>query len=90
VSVYDPSPIKHQRRSRVERAALDRLLLQRFQGKVGRGLAIQLARRRGASKQAESLFTSVLTGYTGQDESCTGTGNNGQMQTLVCRRTKGA
>jgi hypothetical protein len=70
VSVYEPSPIKHWRRSRVERAALDRLLLQRFQGKVGRGLAIQLARRRGASKQAESLFTPVLTGYTGQDESC--------------------
>jgi len=56
VSVYEPSPIKHQRRSRVERAALDRLLLQRFQGKVGRGLAIQLARRRGASTQAESLL----------------------------------
>jgi hypothetical protein len=48
--------------------ALDHLLLERFGGRVGRGLAIQLAR--DASKPAESLFAPVLTGYTGQDESC--------------------
>jgi len=57
--------------------ALDQLLLERFGGKVGRGLAVQLSRWRSASTQAESPFAPVLTGYTGQDESCTGTGDNG-------------
>jgi hypothetical protein len=56
--------------------ALDQLLLERFGGRVGRGLAVQLSRQRGAYTQAESLFAPVLTGYTGQDESCTGKGGD--------------
>jgi hypothetical protein len=41
--------------------ALDQLLLERFGGKVGRGLALKVSRRRDVSTQAESLFTPVLT-----------------------------
>jgi hypothetical protein len=48
-------------------AALDRLLLERFGGKVGRGLAVRLSRR-NSSRRVESLFTPVLTGHTGKDE----------------------
>ena len=70
--------------------ALDQLLLERFGGKVGRGLAGELSRAHDFSNQMESLFAPDLTGYTGQDESFDATGHNGKMQTLVCRRTKGA
>ena len=56
--------------------ALDQLLLERFGGRVGRGLTVQLSRRRGAYTQAESLFTPDLTGYTGEDESFAETEHN--------------
>jgi hypothetical protein len=70
--------------------ALDRLLLRRFGGKVRRGLAAELLPQGNASTQMESLFAPVLTGYTEQDESFDETGHNSQVQTDVCRETKGA
>jgi hypothetical protein len=51
--------------------ALDRLLLERYWGKVGRGLAVELSRRHDNSTWMESLFTSGLTshnGYSGDSE----------------------
>ena len=56
--------------------ALDQLLLEHFGSKVGRGLAVELSRRRDNSRCAESLFTPVLTGHTGEDESFAETGHN--------------
>jgi hypothetical protein len=50
VSVYEPSPMKLRHRSRAELAVLDELLLQRFQGRVARGLALKLSWRQGASE----------------------------------------
>ena len=41
--------------------ALDRLLLERFGGKVGRGLALEYSRHRAHSNHVESLFVPVLT-----------------------------
>jgi hypothetical protein len=41
--------------------SLDQLLLERFGGKVGRGLAVELCGRSHFSRRAESLFTPVLT-----------------------------
>jgi len=41
--------------------ALDRLLLERFGGKVGRGLALVSSRRRERPDRAESLFKPSLT-----------------------------
>ena len=41
--------------------ALDQLLLERFGGKVGRGLALEYSQRRAHSRRLESLFTPVLT-----------------------------
>jgi hypothetical protein len=55
VSVYEPGPMKLRHRSRAELAAFDKLLLQRFQGRVARGLALDLSRRHGARGQAKSL-----------------------------------
>jgi hypothetical protein len=60
----------------VKTDALDQLLLERFGGKVGWGLALKVSRRRDVSTQAESLFTPVLTGHTGEDESFAKTGHN--------------
>ena len=40
---------------------LDQLLLERYRGKVGRGLAVRLSRRRDNSRRLESLFTPLLT-----------------------------
>jgi len=56
--------------------ALDQLLLERYGGKVGRGLAFQLSRRRDSSRRVESLFIPVLTNHTEKDESPTETGDN--------------
>ena len=56
--------------------ALDPLLLERYRGKVGRGLAFQLSRRRDSSRRVESLFIAVLTSYTEKDESSAETGDN--------------
>ena len=56
--------------------ALDQLLLERYGGKVGRGLAFQLSRRLVSSRRVESLFTPVLTGHTEKDESSAKTGDN--------------
>lgn len=63
----------------VNRDALDQLLLERFGGKAGRGLAVRLSRCRDNSTRAESLFTPVLTycnGHSGDGESSTETGHN--------------
>ena len=56
--------------------ALDQLLLERYGGKVGRGLAFQLSRRRDSSRRVESLFIPVLTNHTEKDESSAETRNN--------------
>ena len=56
--------------------ALDRLLLERFGGKAGRGLALRLSRRRDNSGRLEFLFAPVLTGHSGEDESSAETGHN--------------
>jgi hypothetical protein len=64
---------------------LDQLLLERYRGKVGRGLPVRLSRRRDNSSRAESLFTPVLTHYTEKDESFAETRHNA-VQTLVCSR----
>ena len=56
--------------------ALDQLLLERYGGKVGRGLAFQLSRRRDSSRRVESLFIPVLTRHTEKDESSAETRNN--------------
>jgi hypothetical protein len=40
---------------------LDQFLLRRFGSKVGRGLAVELSRRRDSSRRVESLFIPVLT-----------------------------
>ena len=69
-------------------AALDQLL-ERYRGKVGRGFAIELSRRRDNSRRVESLFTPVLTNYTAKDESSAETRNNGYVQTNVSSQTKG-
>jgi len=55
------------------RGVPDWLLLQRFGGKVGWGLAAELSRRHDFSNQVEFCAGQVLTGYRGNDESCTGT-----------------
>jgi hypothetical protein len=57
--------------------ALDHLLLERFGGNVGRGRAVELSRGCDSSRRLESLFTLVLTSYTGKDESSAETGHNG-------------
>ena len=41
--------------------ALDQLLLERYCGKVGWGLAVELSPRRDSSRRVESLFTPLLT-----------------------------
>jgi hypothetical protein len=41
--------------------ALDQLLLERYGGKVGWGLSVELERRRAFSVWMESLFAPVLT-----------------------------
>jgi hypothetical protein len=56
--------------------ALDRILLEHYGGKVGRGLAVRLSQRRDNPRRAESLFTTVLTGHTGDGESFAETGHN--------------
>jgi hypothetical protein len=70
--------------------ALAKLLLERFGGKVGRGLALRLSRRRDLSGRLESLFAPVLTSLTVEDESPAEMGDNERMQTNVCGRAKGA
>ena len=56
--------------------ALDRLLLERFGDKMGRGLALQLSGRREFSRRLESLFAPSLTGHTEEDEFSAETGDN--------------
>jgi hypothetical protein len=59
--------------------ALDQLLLERYCGKVGWGLAVELSPRRDSSRRVESLFTLVLTwqsDHTGEEESFAETGHN--------------
>jgi hypothetical protein len=58
--------------------ALDQLLLERYCGKVGWGLAVELSPRRDSSRRVESLFTLVLmsqSDHTG-DESFAETVHN--------------
>jgi hypothetical protein len=40
--------------------ALDQLLLERYCGKVGWGLSVELSPRRDSSRRVESLFTLVV------------------------------
>jgi hypothetical protein len=57
---------------RMHPVALDQLLLERYGGKVGRGLAVELSPRRDSSRRVESLFTLVLTSqsdHTGDESS---------------------
>lgn len=55
---------------------LDRLLLLRFGGKVGRGLALQLSRRRDLSGRLEFLCAPGLTRYSQDSETPSETGDN--------------
>jgi hypothetical protein len=45
---------------KVKVCALDQLLLERYCGKVSRGLAVELSPRRDSSRRVESLFTLVV------------------------------
>ena len=59
--------------------ALDQLLLERYCGKVGWGLAVELSRGCDSSRCLESLFTPVLTycnGHSGAGESSAETVHN--------------
>jgi hypothetical protein len=47
---------------------LDQLLLERYRGKVGRGLAVRLSRRRDNSRRLESLFTPFLTNLSKESQ----------------------
>lgn len=69
--------------------ALDQLLLERFGGKVGRGLALESSRRRERPGRAESLFEPSLTRYSKDSkasDSHSGRGQNaGGKQLFVVR-----
>ncbi len=57
---------------KAEVCALDQLLLKRYCGKVGWGLAVKSSPRRDSSRRVESLFTLVLTcqsDHTGDESS---------------------
>jgi hypothetical protein len=56
--------------------ALDRLLLERFGGNVGRGLAVELCARAQRSALTESLFAPVLTVYSQGSENLSEMGDN--------------
>ena len=60
--------------------ALDRLLLERFGGKMGRGLAPEYSRRRAHSRRLESLFTPVLTVYSQGSETRSRTRHNARCK----------
>ena len=70
--------------------ALDRLLLERFGGKVGRGLAVEVSRGRDLSGRLEFLFAPVLTGHSGEDESPAETEDNarGKLMFVVEERSE--
>ena len=68
---------------------LDQLLLRRLAGKVSRCLALEVPRGSELSTQMEFPFTPVLTGHTEKDESSAARGDNGRVETNVCRQTKG-
>ncbi len=63
--------------------ALDRLLPERFGGKVGRGLAVESSRRREHLGRAASLFAPILTVYTKGSETRLETGDNGPKCKLM-------
>ena len=63
--------------------ALDQVLLERFGGRVGRGLALERSRRRDVmgyrghhGVPSNVLFAPALIGHTGADESAAETGDN--------------
>jgi hypothetical protein len=63
----------------VSRDALDQLLLERFGGKVGRSLPVELSRRRQSPNVRRFRSAPVLTGcngHTEKDESFAETGHN--------------
>jgi hypothetical protein len=70
--------------------ALDRLLLERFWGKAGRGLTIESSRCRERPGRAESLFEPVLIVCSQGSETRSRTGHNAGIQTYVCGRARGA
>jgi hypothetical protein len=69
--------------------ALDRLLLERFGGKAGWGVAAESRGRSRLSARTGSLFARVLTGRSGEGESFAERRDNEHMQTNVCDATKG-
>jgi hypothetical protein len=68
--------------------ALDQLLLERFGSKVGRGLALQLARRRESSGRVESLFTPALTVCSQDSETRSRTGHNGRCKQMFADKRR--
>jgi hypothetical protein len=80
VSVYEPSPMKLRRWSRAELAALDKLLLRRFEGRVARGLALKLSCRHRARGRAKSPFGPTLTVYSQDSETPSRTGHNAKCK----------
>jgi hypothetical protein len=66
----------------------DQILLERFGGKVGRGLAVELSRRRDLSGRAESLFAPVLTVCSQDSETCSKTGHNARCKQMFAARRR--
>jgi hypothetical protein len=70
---------------KVKVCALDRLLLERFGGKVGRGLAAGMCGPGVSSNRADSLFAAVLTVYSQGSENTLETEDNaGTNKRLWC------
>jgi hypothetical protein len=68
---------------------LDQLLLERFGGKVGRGLALERSRRHEASSQAKSLFGPALTVCSQDSETLSRTGHNGRCKLMFAGKRRG-
>jgi hypothetical protein len=61
---------------------LDRLLLERFGDKVGRGLAVEVCRRREYLNVRKSLFGPVLTVCSQDSETRSRTGHNARYKLM--------
>jgi hypothetical protein len=74
---------------KVKVCALDRLLLEQFGGKVGRGLALEVSRHRDRPRQADSLFQPVLTICSQDGENRSAKGHNaGRKQMFAAERRR--
>jgi hypothetical protein len=70
-------------------APLDRLLLERFGGKVGRDLALECPRRRQRPGWTDSLFAPALTVCSQGSENRSRTGHNaGCKQKFAVKRRR--